>query len=174
MGVGSRRGAESQREHFRIRRRPLRWPDGRTRKDTKARFAGHESEEGCSTTESTERFRVRRRRLSCLFVLAPQGKQRLQCLSVSAEGGSRVFSGKDQRRVGAACGGAAVSSKPPYHAPKHPGWHGAACSCETRPGRRSGSGSLAVRSFINACRAARRARVQILVKHLSRSHAAAE
>ena len=46
LGVGSRRGAESQREHFRIRRRPFRWPGGRTRKDTKARFAGHERRGG--------------------------------------------------------------------------------------------------------------------------------
>ena len=67
-----------------------RWPDGRTRKATKTRFAGHESVEGfVRATEGAARFRVRRRRLLCLFVLAPQGEPnpKLQCFQCPAAGG---------------------------------------------------------------------------------------
>ena len=63
-----------------------RWPDGRTRKAMKARFAGHESVEGfVQATKGAVYFRVRRRRLLCLFVLAPQGEPnpKLLCSSVS-------------------------------------------------------------------------------------------
>ena len=74
------------------------WPYGRTRKNTKP-LRDTKGVVGATAeyTEGMERFRVRLRRFSRLFVLAPQGNQRLQSSSVSREMRRRTACGSEGR-----------------------------------------------------------------------------